>query len=138
MVSPSENFPSALSIERLTVVLAMALRNLQRSQFEVIRTIGVGSFSHVDLCIHRPTQCVCVLKVMSKQKLIELEQIEHIQHERALIELVQHPNVVVFYGSFQDAFNVYMMLEYIPGGEVFSHLRTMGQFDLNTVRFYGA
>jgi serine/threonine protein kinase len=116
----------------------MTFRTLQRNQFEVIRTIGVGSFSHVDLCIHVPSQTVCVLKCMSKQKLIELAQIEHIQHERALIELVQHPNVVRFYGSFQDSCNVYIMMEYIPGGEVFSHLRTMGQFDLNTVRFYGA
>jgi serine/threonine protein kinase len=116
----------------------MTFRTLERNQFEVIQTIGVGSFSHVDLCVHTPSQTVCVLKCMSKQKLIELAQIEHIQHERALIELVQHPNVVQFYGSFQDSCNVYMMMEYIPGGEVFSHLRTMGQFDLNTVRFYGA
>jgi serine/threonine protein kinase len=55
-----------------------------------------------------------------------------------VIELVQHPNVVRFYGSFQDACNLYMMMEYISGGEVFMHLRTMERFELDTVRFYGA
>jgi serine/threonine protein kinase len=75
---------------------------------------------------------------MSKQKLIELDQVEHIQYERRIIFEVQHPNVVICYGTFQDACNVYLMMEYIPGGEVFSHLRTMERFDLDTTRFYGA
>jgi serine/threonine protein kinase len=114
------------------------LLDLERNQFQAVRTIGVGSFSHVDFCYHIPTEDYCVLKVMSKQKLIDLDQLEHIRHEREIVELAQHPNVVRFYGSFQDESNLYMMMEYIPGGEVFSHLRTMGRFDLDTVRFYGA
>jgi serine/threonine protein kinase len=111
---------------------------LDLSQFQRVRTIGVGSFSHVDFCYHVPSECFCVVKVMSKQKLIELDQLEHIRHERQIIEFAQHPNVVRFYGSFQDDSNLYMMMEYIPGGEVFSHLRTMERFDLDIVRFYGA
>lgn len=116
----------------------MSLPALTRSQFDVIRTIGIGSFSHVDLCYHKPTECFCVLKVMSKQRLIELNQVEHIQNEREIIQMVQHPNVVIFYGSFQDRNNLYMMMEYIPGGEVFSHLRTLERFELDVVRFYAA
>jgi serine/threonine protein kinase len=51
---------------------------------------------------------------------------------------MQHPNVVKLYGSFQDAQNIYMALEFIQGGEVFSHLRTLERFDLDVVRFYAA
>lgn len=116
----------------------MSLPSLTRDQFEVIRTIGIGSFSHVDLCYHKPTECYCVLKVMSKQRLIELNQVEHIRNEREIIQMVQHPNVVAFYGSFQDRNNLYMMMEYTPGGEVFSHLRTLERFELDVVRFYAA
>lgn len=116
----------------------MELPPLSLDQFQAIRTIGVGSFSHVDLCYHIPTSDFCVLKVMSKQRLIELNQVEHIQSEREIISSVQHPNVVVLYGTFQDNDALYMMMEYIPGGEVFSHLRTLERFELDVVRFYSA
>lgn len=73
---------------------------------------------------------------MNKRLLIELNQIEHISSERQLLALVQHPNVVKLYGTFQDDEFIYMMMEYIPGGEVFSHLRTLGTFELDVARFY--
>jgi serine/threonine protein kinase len=111
---------------------------LSLSQFQKVRTIGVGSFSHVDLCYHVPSETYCVVKVMSKQRLIDLNQVEHIQHEIRIIRMVQHPNIVTFYGAFQDECNLYMMMEFIPGGEVFSHLRTLERFDLDVVRFYSA
>ncbi|KAK8882623.1 hypothetical protein M9Y10_045265 [Tritrichomonas musculus] len=116
----------------------MQIPKLSLDQFQVIRTIGVGSFSHVDLCYHVPSENYCVLKVMSKQRLIELNQVEHVQSEREIIAMIHHPNVAIFYGSFQDHDSLYMMLEYIPGGEVFSHLRTLERFDLDVVRFYAA
>lgn len=107
-------------------------------QFQIVRTIGVGSFSHVELCYHKPTQRYCVLKVQSKQRILELNQTEHVQSEIKILRKVQHPNVVKVWGTFQDNKNVYMMLEFISGGEVFSHLRTMQTFDLDVTRFYAA
>ena len=107
-------------------------------QFQVVRTIGVGSFSHVDLCFHVPTKKYCVLKVQAKQRIIELNQTEHVTSEVEILRLVQHPNVVKLIGTFQDSRNVYMMLEFISGGEVFSHLRTMTCFDPDVTRFYAA
>lgn len=63
---------------------------------------------------------------------------EHVQSEVKILREVRQPNVVTLYGTFQDDLNVYMMLEYIAGGEVFSHLRTLGRFDVDVVRFYAA
>ncbi|OHT17403.1 AGC family protein kinase [Tritrichomonas foetus] len=114
------------------------MQNLNLSQFNVIRTIGVGSFSHVELCFHSPTQKYCVLKCMSKKRVVDLNQLEHVQSEVEILRLVQHPNVVGLFGTFQDSKNVYLALEYISGGEVFSHLRTMQCFDLDVTRFYAA
>ena len=114
------------------------MQNLALNQFQVVRVIGVGTFSQVKLCYHSPSEAFCILKIMSKQRLIELNQIEHIQNEKEILQVVQHPNAVVYYGSFQDHDHIYMMMEYIPGGEVFSHLRTLGRFDYDVVRFYAA
>jgi serine/threonine protein kinase len=107
-----------------------------RTQFEIIRTIGVGAFSHVDLCFHRPSKRYCVMKVMAKSHLIELNQMDHVIAEVKILRKVPHPNIVALYGTFQDKTNVYLVQEFLSGGEVFSHLRTLGNFDLDTTRFY--
>jgi serine/threonine protein kinase len=116
----------------------MLIPPLALDQFQTVRTVGVGSFSHGDLCYHVPSETFCVLKVMSKQRLIEQNQIEHIRQEREILEQIHHPNCVQYFGSFQDTCNVYMMMEYIPGGEVFAYLRSMERFDLNVARYYAA
>jgi serine/threonine protein kinase len=83
-------------------------------------------------------QKFCALKVMSKDRILELNQQDHVTAEVEVLRLVQHPNVVTLYGTFQDATNIYVALEYLAGGEVFSHLRTMGAFDLDVTRFYAS
>ncbi len=40
------------------------------------------------------------------------------------------------YGTYQDHLNVYMLLSYVPGGELFSHLRRAGRFTADVTRFY--
>lgn len=111
---------------------------LSLNQFEKIRTIGIGSFSHVDLCMFNPLNLVCTLKVMSKKLIIETNQIEHVNNEITILNIVDHPNSVKLYGTFQDERCLYIMLEYIPGGEVFCHLRTLQTFELDITRYYAA
>lgn len=40
--------------------------------------------------------------------------------------------------TFQDSTKLYLLLEYVPGGELFKHLRTAGKFSLGQARFYAA
>merc|ERR1712166_1608166 len=49
-----------------------------------------------------------------------------------------HPFIVVLYHAFQDERNLYMLLEYIIGGELFTHLRKAGKFNNDHTRFYAA
>jgi serine/threonine protein kinase len=121
------------SPERMSIGSSLSL-----DHFDLVRTIGIGSFSHVDLCLHRPTNQFCVLKIMVKERVIELNQKEHMIAEVQILRSVQHPNIVTLYGAFQDDTNLYLCLEYLAGGEVFSHLRTLGTFDLDITRFYAS
>jgi serine/threonine protein kinase len=75
---------------------------------------------------------------MSKERLIELNQQEHVIAESHILGSIQHPNVVTLYGTFQDASNVYVCLEYLAGGEVYSHLRTLRTFEVDVARFYAS
>ncbi len=76
------------------------------------------------------------MKVLRKSEIVRLKQVEHINSERHILERVRHPCIVELYATYQDHLNVYMLLSYIPGGELFSHLRRAGRFSADVARFY--
>jgi protein kinase A len=76
------------------------------------------------------------MKVLRKSEIVRLKQIEHINSERSILDRIRHPFIVELYATYQDNLNVYMLLSYIPGGEVFSHLRRAGRFSADVTRFY--
>ena len=51
-------------------------------------------------------------------------QVEHILAEKATLEQVDNPGFVNLYGSFQDDECIYLAMEFVPGGEFFSHLKS--------------
>ena len=59
------------------------------------------------------------MKVLKKTEVVRLKQVEHTLSERAILGRVSHPNVVNLLGTFQDAQNLYMIMEYVSGGELF-------------------
>nr|ODO00481.1 AGC/PKA protein kinase [Cryptococcus depauperatus CBS 7855] len=76
------------------------------------------------------------MKVLRKSEVVRLKQVEHISSERIILERIRHPFVVELHATYQDQLNVYMLLSYIPGGELFSHLRRAGRFSPDVTRFY--
>jgi protein kinase A len=76
------------------------------------------------------------MKVLRKSEIVRLKQVEHINSERAILERIRHPFIVELYATYQDNLNVYMLLSYVPGGELFSHLRRAGRFSADVTRFY--
>lgn len=52
--------------------------------------------------------------------------------------MVNHPFIVHLHGTFQDDRYVYFVMEYVIGGEFFTHLRRAGHFNNETTRFYAA
>ncbi|KAJ2895288.1 putative camp-dependent protein kinase catalytic subunit protein [Zalerion maritima] len=114
----------------------------QLSDFRRVRTLGTGTFARV--CLVRPVndpEKVYALKILRKTEVIKLKQISHVQHERQILESVtstHHPFITNLVGSFSDASCLYLLLEYVPGGELFSYLRKYRRFDEPSARFYVA
>lgn len=52
-----------------------------------------------------------------------MKQIEHTNDERRMLQRVKHPFLVTLWGTFQDAKNLYMVMDFVEGGELFSLLR---------------
>ena len=107
-----------------------------------VNTLGTGTFGRVFLVRHR-TQSnsdgpFYAMKVLQKSELVRLRQVEHINNERQILQAVRHPFIVSLHSSFQTPTNLFMCLEYVIGGELFSHLRRAVKFQNDVTRFYAA
>ncbi|KAK3694262.1 kinase-like domain-containing protein [Podospora appendiculata] len=119
-------------------------RKLALSDFQRVRTLGTGTFARVVLV--RPAygteaerSQVFALKILRKTEVIKLKQIDHVRHERQLLADVSgHPFITELMASFSDHDFLYLLLDYVPGGELFSYLRKFRRFDEDMARFYAA
>ena len=97
-----------------------------------------GKFSRVLLCHHEKTLCYHALKIMSMEDIIKKKQVEHVHNEKKLLQSVSHPFLMSLTWSSKDTRFLYLLFPYIPGGELFSYLRSMGRFPSSTALFYTA
>jgi len=106
------------------------------------RRLGAGTFGRVLLVrlrspSHQTRSVNCfALKVLRKSEIVRLRQVEHVNAERYIMSRVRHPFIVDLYATFQDSLNIYMLLSYVPGGELFTHLRRAQRFTPDVTRFY--
>ncbi|KAL4941036.1 hypothetical protein BDV06DRAFT_9376 [Aspergillus oleicola] len=123
--------------------LGISASQLSIRNFALLKTLGTGTFARVWLTRLRdnkekPNQ-VFALKILRKADVIKLKQVEHVRNERkTLADVSGHPFITTLVASFSDNQSLYMLLDYCPGGEIFSYLRRARRFNENTSRFYAA
>lgn len=106
--------------------------------FDRIKTIGTGSFGRVMLVQHKLDRKYYAMKILDKQKIVKMKQVEHTLSEKRILRATSFPFIVNLTYSFKDTSNLYMVLEFINGGEMFSYLRQIGRFSEPQGRFYAA
>jgi serine/threonine protein kinase len=110
--------------------------NLQ--DMKMMETLGTGTFGRVRLILHKPSTNYYALKILKKSEVVRLKQVEHVLSERQILINISHPFIVNLVSAFQDNTKLYMLLEYVPGGEMFSHLRRRATFESDVARLYTA
>lgn len=95
--------------------------------YEILKTLGTGSFGRVHLVRMRGEhEKYLAMKVLKKTEIVKLKQVEHTINEKNILDELDHPFLVNMISHFQDSINLYMVMEYVPGGELFSYLRRSG------------
>ena len=93
------------------------------TDFNFIRTLGTGSFGRVHLVRSCHNTRFYAIKVLNKDRVVRMKQVEHTNSEREMLERVRHPFLVNLWGTFKDSKNLYMVMDFVSGGELFSLLR---------------
>lgn len=108
-------------------------------QFDLITTIGTGTFGRVMLTRDQQENKHFALKIMSIMDIIKLKQIEHVKNEKNILETIKpHPFIVKLMWTHHTNQYLYMLLEYLPGGELFTLLRQRQKFETKAAVFYAA
>lgn len=106
--------------------------------FQIIKTLGRGAYGKVRLVRHKATNQVYAMKSMSKKKLAEFDLIGRTKTERDVLISANHPFIVSARYAFQDDVKVYLVLDFVPGGELFQRLKEEGRFTEERTRVYVA
>ncbi|KAJ1916809.1 cAMP-dependent protein kinase catalytic subunit [Tieghemiomyces parasiticus] len=104
--------------------------------FRVERTLGTGSFGRVRLVQYKKTGQFYAMKVLKKTEVVRAKQVEHVNNERNILSVCNSPFLVTLLGAFQDNVNLYMVMEYVVGGELFTYLRKYQRFPPQVAKFY--
>lgn len=98
-----------------------AKQTAKLDDFKLQRTVGTGSFGRV-MIVQKGSQALA-LKVMEKQTIVKLKQVEHTLSEKRILQAIKFPFLVNLVYSFKDNSHLYIALEFASGGEMFTHLR---------------
>jgi len=110
--------------------------NFSLNDFKIIKTLGKGSFGKVLLVNNLLNKRYYAMKVLKKDMLQLKNQIIHTKTEREILEKLNHPFVVRLFYAFQTNEKLFLITEYMPGGELFFHLKKEGCFTEERSKFY--
>ncbi|XP_058001942.1 uncharacterized protein LOC110642430 isoform X3 [Hevea brasiliensis] len=104
--------------------------------FDLLTIIGRGAFGEVRLCREKKSGNIYAMKKLKKSEMLSRGQVEHVKAERNLLAEVASHCIVKLYYSFQDAEYLYLIMEYLPGGDIMTLLMKEETLTETVARFY--
>ncbi|KAJ3452389.1 non-specific serine/threonine protein kinase [Anaeramoeba flamelloides] len=111
---------------------------VSRDDFNLLAIIGRGTYGKVYMVKKKDTSEMFAMKILQKDMLTKNQQISQRMSERNVLMRFRHPFIIGLQYSFQTPEKLYMVLDYAPGGELFSHLKKNGKFSKDRTRLYVA
>ena len=88
-------------------------------QYMLSKTIGEGTFGKVKLAVHLPTGERVAVKILEKSRIKEQADVRRVNREIKILKKLHHPNVVQIYEIIETEKDLYLVMEFASGGELF-------------------
>lgn len=113
---------------------------LTLDDFDTVEVLGAGSFGKVWLVKHNDSNAFFALKVLSKETLTAKHQDQAVKSERDVLAEAgaQHPFIVPYIGCFQDRTRIFLLMDFVLGGEVYEVIQRRGPLPESWAKFYFA
>ncbi|KAF3446653.1 hypothetical protein FNV43_RR11833 [Rhamnella rubrinervis] len=121
---------------RETEYMRLQRRKIGIDDFEQLTLIGKGAFGEVRLCRAKGTGEIFAMKKLKKSEMLSRGQVEHVRSERNLLAEVDSRCIVKLFYSFQDSDFLYLIMEYLPGGDIMTLLMREDTLSEDVARFY--
>lgn len=137
-ISPSSSPTSSPSSAYWSRYLQEETVKVTVDDFEILAVVGVGSYGTVAQVRHKRNGQIYALKVLNKKDIIQRSEESHTKAEKIILASVNHPFLMNLHYSFQTPDQLFFVMDFVNGGEMFYHLQREQNFDLNRARFYAA
>ncbi|KAF7332230.1 Kinase-like protein [Mycena kentingensis (nom. inval.)] len=108
------------------------------NDFRTLKVIGKGAFGEVRLVQKQDTGKVYAMKLLQKEEMLKKDQLAHVRAERDVLAESVSDWIVQLYYSFQDSVWLYLVMEFVPGGDLMTMLIKYDTFSEDVTRFYMA
>ena len=113
-------------------------RKMTTGDFVPLVIIGKGAFGQVRLVKKKDTGEIFALKTMIKEAMVLKNQVHHVRAERNILATADTSWLVELHYSFQDAHNLYLVMEFLPGGDLMALLMKEDILSEAATKFYAA
>ena len=117
--------------------MRQARRKMSITEFEPLTIIGRGAFGEVRVCRQISTGDIVAIKKMRKEDMLNKNQLMHVRTEKEIMT-ASNPWIVKLKYSFQDEFFLYLVMEFLPGGDLMNLLMKKEILTEDEARFYTA
>uniref|UniRef100_A0A1D1XY14 non-specific serine/threonine protein kinase n=1 Tax=Anthurium amnicola TaxID=1678845 RepID=A0A1D1XY14_9ARAE len=104
--------------------------------YELGRTLGEGTFAKVKFARHVQTGDAVAVKILVKDQVLRHEMVEQIKREISTMKLIKHPNVINIFEVMGSKTKIYIVLEFVDGGELFDKIAKHGRLQEDEARKY--
>mmetsp|Transcript_1178 Transcript_1178/g.3644 ORF Transcript_1178/g.3644 Transcript_1178/m.3644 type:complete len:1041 (-) Transcript_1178:417-3539(-) len=106
------------------------------NDFEILKPISRGAFGRVYLARKKSTGDIFAVKTLNKSDMMRKNLVARVRAEKDILAGVANPFIVRFFWSFQSANKLFLVMEYLPGGDMYSLLCNLGFLDSTVSRQY--
>ena len=117
-------------VDRMATARGGSSRGLHTvGNYTLLEVVGQGTFGEVWSAVERHTRESVAVKILEKEKIVDDDARQRLINEIAILQRVQHTHLVQLLEVIEEGDRIYLVTEYVGGGELFSYIVQKGRLD---------